>query len=75
MRCSVGCYGRIRAQKGTDAFVEAMLPILPDHPDFVALVIARDREIRRFRRKARKIRAVAEGLYGPVALFCPESAP
>lgn len=28
----VGCFGRIRSQKGTDLFVEAMLRLLPDHP-------------------------------------------
>ena len=28
----VGCFGRIRAQKGTDLFVEAMIELLPRHP-------------------------------------------
>lgn len=28
----VGCFGRIRSQKGTDLFVDAMLRLLPDHP-------------------------------------------
>ncbi|MEP6019997.1 MAG: glycosyltransferase family 4 protein [Paracoccaceae bacterium] len=28
----VGCFGRIRAQKGTDLFVQAMIELLPQHP-------------------------------------------
>lgn len=37
----VGCYGRIRERKGTRAFVEAMLPLLPDRPDLHAVVMGR----------------------------------
>lgn len=36
-----GCYGRIRAQKGTDAFVEAAIALLGDRPQAVALVMGR----------------------------------
>ena len=28
----VGCFGRIRKQKGTDLFVDAMIALLPQHP-------------------------------------------
>lgn len=35
----VGCFGRIRAQKGTDLFVEAMLRLLPDHPEAHAVIM------------------------------------
>jgi mannosyltransferase len=38
-RYAVGCFGRVRAQKGTDVFVEAMCRLLPDHPDFSAIVV------------------------------------
>lgn len=37
----VGCLGRIRAQKGTDVFVEAMLRLMPDCPDLTAIVMGR----------------------------------
>lgn len=37
----VGCYGRIRAQKGTDAFVDAMVPVLQARSDVTALVMGR----------------------------------
>ncbi len=37
----VGCYGRIRAQKGTGDFVAAMSRLLPDRPEVTALVMGR----------------------------------
>lgn len=38
-RYAVGCFGRVRAQKGTDVFVEAMCRLLPHHEDWTAVVI------------------------------------
>jgi mannosyltransferase len=35
----IGCFGRVRAQKGTDVFVAAMCRLLPNYPDFTAVVI------------------------------------
>lgn len=37
----IGCFGRIRAQKGTDLFVEAMIAALPDLPGARALIMGR----------------------------------
>lgn len=37
----VGCFGRIRHKKGTDQFVQAMISLLPSHPDWVAIIIGR----------------------------------
>lgn len=37
----IGCYGRIRAQKGTDAFVHAMIDVLPQYPAARAIVMGR----------------------------------
>ncbi|MEX0367776.1 MAG: glycosyltransferase family 4 protein [Ruegeria sp.] len=37
----MGCFGRIRAQKGTDVFVDAMIRILGDHADAAAIVMGR----------------------------------
>ncbi|MFY0694272.1 MAG: glycosyltransferase family 4 protein [Lentibacter algarum] len=37
----IGCYGRIRPMKGTWEFVEAMCRILPEHPNWSAVVIGR----------------------------------
>jgi mannosyltransferase len=35
----IGCFGRVRAQKGTDVFVEAMCALLPKYPDFTAVIV------------------------------------
>lgn len=40
----IGCVGRIRAQKGTDLFVDAMLEVLPTRPDAQAVVLGRATE-------------------------------
>jgi mannosyltransferase len=40
----VGCFGRVRRQKGTDVFVDAMLGILPSRPDVAAVVLGRATE-------------------------------
>ena len=37
----VGCYGRIRHQKGTDVFVDAMIGVLPHYPNVTAVVMGR----------------------------------
>lgn len=37
----IGCYGRIRPLKGTQDFVEAMCRLLPDYPDWSAVVMGR----------------------------------
>lgn len=36
---AIGCFGRVREQKGTDVFVDAMCRLLPRYPDFSAVVI------------------------------------
>lgn len=38
-RYAIGCFGRVRAQKGTDLFVEAMCALLPRYPDFTAVIV------------------------------------
>ena len=38
-RYAIGCFGRIRAQKGSDVFVEAMCKLLPRYPDFTAVMV------------------------------------
>jgi mannosyltransferase len=38
-RYAVGCFGRVRAQKGTDVFVEAMCRLLPRYSDFTAVIV------------------------------------
>ena len=38
-RYAIGCFGRVRAQKGSDLFVEAMCRLLPRYPDFTAVLV------------------------------------
>ena len=39
--CGIATVGRIRPEKGTDVFVDAMLRLLPEHPGATALVVGR----------------------------------
>lgn len=36
-----GCFGRIRHQKGTDRFVDAMIAAMPANPDWIAVITGR----------------------------------
>jgi mannosyltransferase len=38
-RYAIGCFGRVRSQKGSDVFVEAMCRLLPRYPDFSAVLV------------------------------------
>jgi mannosyltransferase len=38
---AVGCTGRIRYQKGTDLFIDAMVRLLPNYPDWTAVITGR----------------------------------
>lgn len=40
-RYGLGCFGRIREQKGTDLLVEALIALLPRHPDWTAAIFGR----------------------------------
>lgn len=37
----VGCFGRVRAQKGTDLFVDAMIAVLSQRPDGGGIILGR----------------------------------
>lgn len=36
---AIGTFGRVRKQKGSDLFVEAMCRLLPKYPDFTAVIV------------------------------------
>ncbi len=36
---AIGTFGRVRKQKGSDLFVEAMCRLLPKYPDFAAVIV------------------------------------
>ncbi len=58
----VGCFGRIRAQKGTDVFLEAMLEVMATRPDVHALILGRATAEHRAFREQLHARARAAGL-------------
>lgn len=37
----VGCFGRVRHQKGTDLFVDSMIALLPERPEWIAIIAGR----------------------------------
>jgi mannosyltransferase len=67
----VGCYGRIRAQKGTDVFVSAMEAVCGSHPDLVALVMGRATEKHQGFERDLKARVAEAGLAERIR-FLPE---
>lgn len=67
----IGCYGRIRAQKGTDVFVDAMISLLHDHPDAVGLVMGRATDEHSGFLDELKARVAGAGLETRI-LFLPE---
>ncbi|WP_299625509.1 glycosyltransferase family 4 protein [uncultured Tateyamaria sp.] len=67
----IGCFGRIRAQKGTDVFVEAMIALLPRHPTVTGIVMGRAVDKDQGFLDDLKKRVSAAGL-GDRILFLPE---
>jgi mannosyltransferase len=61
-RYGIGVFGRIRQQKGTDLFIDAMLDLLPSYPDFTAVVIGLATEDDRFYEATLKSKVAAGGL-------------
>lgn len=67
----IGCYGRIRAQKGTGDFVQAMLALLPSHPGVTALIMGRATEKHQAYLADLKVQVKAAGLSDRIR-FLPE---
>lgn len=66
-----GCFGRVRHQKGTDLFVDAMIALLPARPDWSAIVAGRATAEHRTFELALKEKVEAAGLAGRI-LFVGE---
>ena len=58
----IATIGRIRPEKGTDIFIEAMIRFLPKHPDATALVIGRAATAQRKYQNELRNRIAAAGL-------------
>jgi len=69
----IGCYGRIRAQKGTDVFVDAAIKLAQKHPDLTAIIMGRATEPYQKFESDLKARVNAANLSDRI-LFMPEVA-
>lgn len=67
----IGCFGRIRAQKGTDVFVDSMAALLSDYPDATAIVMGRATDKYQEFEQGLKDKIAARGLSTRL-LFLPE---
>jgi mannosyltransferase len=68
-RYAIGCFGRIREQKGTDLFVDAMIELLPRYPDWTAVVTGRVTADNRAFAQALQARIDAAGLSDRILLL------
>ncbi len=59
---AIGCFGRVRHQKGTDIFIDAMCRLLPKYPDFTAVIVGGVTSDQRAFNDALKQKAAAAGL-------------
>jgi mannosyltransferase len=66
-----GCIGRIRYQKGTDRFVDAMIALLPTHPDWIGIIAGRTTAEHDGFEKELRAKIEASGLSGRI-LFVGE---
>lgn len=71
---AIATIGRIRPEKGTDLFVEAMLRLLPEQPDTVALVVGRAAREHQGFLQALQTKVAAAGLANRI-LFVGEIPP
>jgi mannosyltransferase len=66
---AIGCSGRIRHQKGTDLFIEAMIALLPHYPQWTAVIAGRvTSEHQAFAEDLNK-RIASAGLTGRIAFL------
>jgi mannosyltransferase len=72
-RFAIGCAGRIRHQKGTDLFVDAMIELLPLHPEWTAIITGRTTPEHQGFQQSLVRRIEAAGLSGRI-LFLGEVA-
>ncbi len=69
----VGCFGRIRAQKGTDVFVNALIQAAQKYPDVTGVVLGRATNKHRAFEQDLKDRVARAGLSDRI-LFCGEAS-
>ena len=73
-RFGIGVFGRVRAQKGTDRFVDVMCRLLPRHPDFTAVIVGAVTPDQRAFADALRSKIAAAGLSGRIVFLGEVSA-
>ncbi|MCV3738005.1 glycosyltransferase family 4 protein [Rhizobium sp. TRM96647] len=68
-RYLVGCFGRVRHQKGTDLFVRAMIALLPRHSEWTAVISGRITPEHKAFADALKAEIAAAGLSGRIVFL------
>jgi mannosyltransferase len=68
-RYGIGCFGRVRHQKGTDVFVEAMCRLLPGYPDHTAVIVGAITPDQQSFANALKAKVAAAGLSGRIVFL------
>jgi hypothetical protein len=67
-RYGIGVFGRVRPDKGSDIYVQAMLELLPDFPDFTAVIAGVTSEMDKAAKtnawKADEITAYTKAIFG-----------
>jgi mannosyltransferase len=58
----IGCFGRLRAQKGTDVLIDACLTVLPRHPGTRVILTGRELSDQRAFMDAQRAKLAAAGL-------------
>lgn len=58
----IGCFGRLRAQKGTDVLIDACLTILPRHPEARVILAGRELPAERAFMDAQRAKLASAGL-------------
>lgn len=68
-RYGIGIFGRVRAQKGVDVLIEAVLPLLEAHPDFTVVVVGEATRRQRDFVDTQRARVIRAGLADRILFF------
>ncbi|MBV2143990.1 glycosyltransferase family 4 protein [Falsochrobactrum sp. TDYN1] len=66
---AIGCFGRVRHSKGTDLFVDAMVALLPQYPEWTAIITGRTTAEHQLFEDRLKARIAAAGLQDRILIL------
>jgi mannosyltransferase len=68
-RYGIGIFGRVRAQKGVDILIDAVLPLLERHPDFTVIVVGETTRKHRDFIDTERAKVIRAGLADRIVFF------